>query len=300
MYIYFSREENPFFKLISTNCSVSFSTLSALISGFVLQSMTNTDLSQFTRNFGSQLAGDIYFVLSAVCIVSSTYCLQQTVLCNVYALGLALRGPLGSMVIAVDGLKDEQYGIVFSFMMAIFTFAISTIAFFWVVETTMISLFSTIIMIIGMFYWYFYSTRIINRFQWSDERIVWDDSDDFGQIKAPSQTETIEGYLSKRDVSIKSDNDGDPWTRKYFVLDEGSLFYYDSKQAADDTRNKPANFRPIKIMGYEIRSFLSAPYTIKLIPTDPEDDRRLWEFRCDTPEELRMWEEGLEKASSIL
>lgn len=263
--------------------------------------MTNTDLSQFTRNFGSQVAGDFFFVLSALSIAFSTYCLQQTVLCNVYALGLALRGPLGSMVIAVDGMIDEQYGIVFSFVLAILTFAFATIAYFWIVETTIMASFSTGIMVIGMYYWYFYSVRIINRFQWVDERITWDEGydDDIDQPCAPSRSPTAEGYLSKRDISAKRD-ETDPWTRKYFILDDGNLFYYESKQAADESRSKPANFRPIRILGYEVRSSLVSPFTIKLVPMDSDDERRVWEFRCDTPDEVSMWTVALESVSSVI
>lgn len=289
--------ELDYYNKVFTN----FSTLCALISGFVLTCLTNTDLTQFTRNTGSRIAGDAFFVLSAAAIAFSTYCLQQTVLCNVYALGLALRGPLGSMVIAVDGIINEQYGIVLSFVLTIVSFALATIAYFWVVETTIIASFSTCIMLIGMLYWYYYCTRIINRFQWTDERIVWDVDDDEDRAMhqhAPSSSAAVEGYLNKKDISLTKDQE-DPWMRKYFVLDGAYLFYYENKQAANQSRDKPVNFRPILLPGYDVRSTRTAPFSIRLTPQDSEDDRRVWDFRCDTAEESNVWTEAFNFASTI-
>ena len=47
-----------------TRVFTNFSTLCALVSGFVLASVTNTDLTQFTRNLGSRIAGDMFMIFS--------------------------------------------------------------------------------------------------------------------------------------------------------------------------------------------------------------------------------------------
>ena len=181
-----------------------------------MNSVSNSDISKFTRNLGSRVSGDIYFICSALSMACGLYCVQQSILSNVYGLGLALRGPIGSMVFAVDGMIQEQYGIVLTFILTIVFFGLSTIAYFWVVETTIIASVSTVIMTTGFCYWYYYSTRIINRFKLTDEKIVWDDEDDVTIKIHPSLncTPTAEGYLTKKDISFTKDLDN-PWVRLY-------------------------------------------------------------------------------------
>ena len=260
-----------------TRVFTNFSTLCALVSGFVLTSVTNTDLTQFTRNLGSRIAGDMFMIFSAVSIASSTYCLQQSVLCNVYALGLAIRGPLGSMGHAVDGMRAEMDAIVLTFVVMVVSFAVSQTAFFWVVETTIIAWLSTIIVVIGSIFWYYYCARIMNRFHWNDSRVVWDDLDcgDAWDGTYEPERSIAEGYLYKKDISMKKD-ELDPWTRRYFVLDGTCLFYYENQERCVQNRSSPMNFRPIMIYGYEVRSTLSPPYIIHLVPIESEDDRREW------------------------
>ena len=79
---------------------------------------------------------------------------------------------------AVDGMRSEMDAIVLTFIVMVISFAISQTAFFWVVETTVVAWISTVIMLIAAAYWYFYCVRIINRFQWHDSRVVWDDLDE--------------------------------------------------------------------------------------------------------------------------
>ena len=77
--------------------------------------------------------------------------------------------------------------------------------------------------------------------------------------------------------------------RKYLVLVESNLYYYASDYAATNERNKPQNFRPIELYGYESHTSFDFPYTVTLLPVDPDDDRRIWTFRCDTIDEAKVW-----------
>ena len=81
---------------------------SGLVAGFVLQVLTNLNLSQAQKNAFTSIASAIFWILSALVVSSSLHCCLTSMLCNVYAPGLALRGPAGSMVKAVDGMIEEQ------------------------------------------------------------------------------------------------------------------------------------------------------------------------------------------------
>ena len=90
----------------------SFNTQCALIAGFVLQALTNLNLEQAEKNKIVSIASIIFWISSAVAIATSLHCVLTTTLCNIYAPGMALRGPLGSMVRAVEGVVEEQVVII--------------------------------------------------------------------------------------------------------------------------------------------------------------------------------------------
>jgi hypothetical protein len=83
-------------------------------------------------------------------------------------------------------------------------------------------------------------------------------------------------------------------------LDKNLLYYYENKAASETYRTSPLNHRPIRISGYEVKCKLSSPFTIRLLTTDEDDDRREWEFRCDTLEETSMWSEAFQNASIVI
>jgi hypothetical protein len=58
------------------------------------------------------------------------------------------------------------------------------------------------------------------------------------------------------------------------------------------------NSRPIELEGYSlVAGAVEPPYLITLIPTDAEDIRKSWKFRCDTLHEFNEW---IEKFSNAL
>jgi hypothetical protein len=98
----------------------SFSLQAALLAGFVLNSLNDNEYEKFA---GHQIADYVYWISSAVLFAAALHCILTTVYCTVYGAGLALRGPLGSMVRAVDGMAAEKDGIVLSFIICLLSFS---------------------------------------------------------------------------------------------------------------------------------------------------------------------------------
>ena len=110
---------------------------------------------------------DCFYLFGAITFVFSMHCLLSTVFVMVFAPNLALHGPLGSMVRAVDGMLIEQDHIFRSFVVSLFSFALLTVFTFWIVagDSTDIASTCTAILVIAMGIWYHYCLRIYNRFR---------------------------------------------------------------------------------------------------------------------------------------
>jgi hypothetical protein len=90
--------------------------------------------------------------------------LISCVLIGIYGQGLALRGPVGSMAKAVDGMVIEQHNVIIVFCVAIFAFAFAAIGSHWIIMDTTGAAISTCVTVIGIFNWYNSGLRIYNRF----------------------------------------------------------------------------------------------------------------------------------------
>jgi len=106
----------------------NFGTQCALIAGFQLSSICQVDTSGAAR-----WSAYLYWISSALCICLSLHVLLCSVYSTVFGQGLALRGPTGSMVRAVDGMCAEQYEIIYIFSGNVFFLGCSTIATYYVV-----------------------------------------------------------------------------------------------------------------------------------------------------------------------
>lgn len=87
--------------------------------------------------------------------------------------GLALRGPVGSMVRAVNGMVVEQEHILYCFSFNIFFLAVSTIATYFVVMSLEGAYICTAVTICAMLLWHHYCLRIYNRFKWTETSVAW-------------------------------------------------------------------------------------------------------------------------------
>ena len=156
-----------------STCFQSFGTISALLAGFMLQAITNLNLNQATADFGTSICSDVFWVSSAVVFATALHCMLTSILCNVFGPGLALRGPLGSMVRAVDGMIEEQEHIMLSFNLTVIFFAISVVAYFGMTMTNGAAIASSSVMLLGAFLWLYYCIRIMNRFKFTPDPTAW-------------------------------------------------------------------------------------------------------------------------------
>ena len=161
---------------------------------------------------------------------------------------------------------------------------------------------STILMLIAILIWYNYALRIYNRFQWNVESSMpWDKSDNVDPVidsmndKTSKTSTNFESYLTMKTTGniIK-----DPWERRYVLLRGTHIFYYKDKRSFELDPSKPMNRRPIELEGYSlVAGAVEPPYLITLIPTEQDDIRKSWKFRCDTLNEFNDW---IEKFSNAL
>jgi hypothetical protein len=163
------------------NLNLAFGTQAALIGGFTYGVFTQNQLNQ--ENDYGEVFFDICWIMSAATIASAVHVIVNTMLLQVVGPGLALHGPVGSIVRATEGMKVEQKQIVNAFILMMMMFALSTIMSFWVVMNFESALGSTAVFIIAARQWYFYTERIYLRFYWDADKSAWDDrkEDDSGR-----------------------------------------------------------------------------------------------------------------------
>lgn len=176
----------------------SFSGQSALICGFVYSSVTQMGYGggvPYTMPVGNQFAADdtpnqhgfrhyqkeykvglvifsLFWITSAVCILAALHNIFCSTLILTLGPGKALFGPVGSMLPANQGMREEMKHVVLSYVVMVGSFAVSTAISFWVVMDLTAAILCTFIVVIAARYWYFYSERIYNRFYYDG---VWDE-----------------------------------------------------------------------------------------------------------------------------
>jgi len=157
----------------------------ALIAGFIVSSVSQVPaLGAACGKFNSYL----YWLTSAITFSSAMHGLLCTVFVSVYGQGLALRGPVGSMVKAVDGMLQDQTHVLntFTFTMALFT--VNVVSMYWVMMEVPMAAICTVVTAFGIYYWYAILVRIYNRFKFKGmDKAVWneeeeDDEDDVDKV----------------------------------------------------------------------------------------------------------------------
>lgn len=95
-----------------TNLNIAFGTQAALIGGFTY----GVFLTDHLNGNGSDIlvvVQSIYWVLAAATMTLAVHVILTTMFIHVLGPGLALNGPIGSMVKAAEGMKVEQKPIGF-------------------------------------------------------------------------------------------------------------------------------------------------------------------------------------------
>lgn len=155
------------------NLNLAFGTQAALIGGFTYGVFTQNQINE--DNIYGHPFMDAYWVMSAATIAAAVHVIINTMLLQVLGPGLALHGPVGSIVRATEGMKIEQKQIVTAFILMMMMFAVSTMLSFWVVMNFESAMGSTAIFVVAARYWYYYTERIYLRFYWDSDKSAWDE-----------------------------------------------------------------------------------------------------------------------------
>ena len=87
------------------------------------------------------------------------------------------------MVKAVDGMVAEQDSIIVSFIICLFSFALSSVGYFWVIMTAEAAFISSAVMAVGAYYWIAHGLRIYNKFKLDDDpKHGWGNENSSGDI----------------------------------------------------------------------------------------------------------------------
>lgn len=241
--------------------------------------------------------------------------------------GLALNGPIGSMLKASEGLKAELIPLAWSFFIFMVFFVMTTILSFWITMDTIAAIICTLVFLFASYFWISYSLRITRKFHWNEKSSPWKEDERFQtrskvdddpvallginlvqmdherEVAFNANEAVMEGYLGTHsfyaNMTSKVGETIEPpkWERLYVTLDYGgSLFFYANrkKYLANADQNR-VNTRPLRIDNFTIRT--DKPLVIELVPKE-DDSFKHWALRCDTEEELQLWTKSLLDASS--
>ncbi|KAJ1421408.1 hypothetical protein B484DRAFT_452713 [Ochromonadaceae sp. CCMP2298] len=301
----------------------NFGTQAAFMIGFILSAISQVP-GDVNRMNAPVVFVVFFWVGSAGCLAFAMHVLVCTIFITVFGEGLALRGPLGSMVQTVQGMIKEQQQVLGAFCLAIVFFTFQAVGMYWIMMDQPTAIACTVLTLGAMPLWYSYALHIYNRFHWgnidierwdSTRRLALDSSYGWNRHSVAGEGEgaegvggtgvelcTEEGYLSLRTRSPSPfapedsgkggigggarEEDGYVWERRYFALQGGLLYFYADQQAFQESPYEPLNHRPIDLQGY---SLVGNVRTLILVPADPEDPRRAWRLRCDTAAEYDRW-----------
>lgn len=151
----------------------NFGTQAALIIGCIMGSVSQVPGIESNEPF---FFIGMYWVTTAISLAGAMHVLLCTVFINVFGQGLALRGPLGSMVQAVEGMVIEQHQVLLSFIITTIFFGFNCIGMYWIMMDQKSAIAASVITLIGMYLWYHYCLRIYNRFNWNETaKDVWEE-----------------------------------------------------------------------------------------------------------------------------
>lgn len=103
-------------------------TQAAVLAGFAVVMVIEFDMPE---NAHPVLQG-LFYVFAVICLVSNLRCVAMTTCITVMGTGLALRGPDGSMVRAVEGMYKQRVVVFRSFGIGIICCCMSILVISWV------------------------------------------------------------------------------------------------------------------------------------------------------------------------
>eukprot|EP01038_Epipyxis_sp_PR26KG_P012147 gene12147-16264_t len=187
----------------------SFGTQSAVMVGMVSFMISQVPALTSTANYWWITC---YWISTALCFSFALHVLVCTTFLTVFGQGLAIRGPVGSMVKAIDGMIIEQKHIVRSFGMTIIFFTLQCMGLWWIIMDYYSALSCFTLLTIGTTYWYTYGIRIYNRFKYnSNDSTTWDDNKERNSdnpLLLSNSNNSIQklGTILKRNSLFKNNN----------------------------------------------------------------------------------------------
>lgn len=145
---------------------ITFSTLAALCASLIVNTVTQV---QAYSTVGLLRGLKSWFWLSCtVTICFGIHCVVVSSVTLVYGLGLALKGPLGSMIRALKGMVRASKIVYTTFLITMVGFVIVNMATFWMVAFTEIALATTFIFIVFVIGIAYHCVEITERFYWKE------------------------------------------------------------------------------------------------------------------------------------
>lgn len=123
-----------------------------MILGFLLSTISQVPVDNQSYDY-------VFWIASAICVVLTLHVMLNAVYLTVFGQGLALRGPPGSMVKAVNGMVVEQGQVLIAFSANIFFLGISTAASYFMVMDRRAAWTCAGITAAGMVMWHRTSSR---------------------------------------------------------------------------------------------------------------------------------------------
>jgi hypothetical protein len=155
----------------------NFATQAALMIGFIVGSLSQVPTID-NPSGAPYFFVVLYNITSATTLASAIHSLVCAVFVQVFGQGLGLRGPLGSMIISIEGMVVEQQQILVSFIITVSSFGLQCIGMYWIMMDQTNAIIATVITGLAMIVWYRYSLRLYNRFSWNSLRVDWQEEED--------------------------------------------------------------------------------------------------------------------------
>lgn len=134
--------------------------------------------NSFRHNIQSAFQTCYWFftVLSVFLAVEGVVVSVYTV---VFGQSLALRGPAGSMIRAINGFEREQRLVLILFSLSILFLGIGTIFQFYVVMDWLSAHLCAGVAVVLMYHWYTHTVDVYNRYNYKKEGSEWRRRDDY-------------------------------------------------------------------------------------------------------------------------
>lgn len=154
----------------------NFAAQSVLMASVAMGCLNNIPAkNSFTTSYAG--ASVLYWLTMLVAFSGSMHILLNAVFLSVFGQGLALRGPLGSMKQAVEGMASGQSAILITFVVASIFFGFNVTFMYWHIMEYPAAVLCNLIVFAGMAICYRSILRIYNKFKVPEgsDNMTWDE-----------------------------------------------------------------------------------------------------------------------------